>query len=181
MSRSDYGSVLSFFTLSNLCGSRLVYSRVFEICLGHKDTWVRNFSSETVWECGCEKRFGAKEVKDGGNHLHQWLLSGSSLSMSSLPRSSPPILPFFTFVSVSVIFSLTSFLIHWLTMMNFPQLHRTWWKKCLLSKVFKVDTFLKTLVFNHSMILGRSWAIVFCPMYEPMMFKSKCYLLTSWN
>lgn len=60
--------------------------------------------------------------------LHHCSLSGSNLSVSSLPTSSPPTFPFFTF-AVSVIFTPSAFLIHWLIMMNFPQLYRSWQKK----------------------------------------------------
>lgn len=62
------------------------------------------------------------------NSLHHCSLSGSNLSVSSLLTSSPPTFVFFTF-AVSVIFTPSPFLIHWLTMMNFPQLYGSWQKK----------------------------------------------------
>lgn len=60
--------------------------------------------------------------------LHHCSLSGSKSLCILTPHIISTHLPFFTF-AVSVIFSPSPFLIHWLTMMNFSQLYRSWQKK----------------------------------------------------
>lgn len=72
-------------------------------------------------------------------------LSGSSLSVSSMPAPATTTiisthLVLLYFCCLCHFYPLSLFLIHWLTLMNFPQLHRTWHKKEVCKKVFKAKT-----------------------------------------